>query len=298
MPLKKKIRVLVLGGSGMLGSAVFTRLCKEPKLEVFATVRSTSAKKYFKPGLAKQLITGVDVENNNSLAAVFRSHKPDVVINCIGIVKQLVDSHDALKSITINSLLPQQLSRLCHSIGAHLILMSTDCVFSGDKGNYKERDFPDCNDLYGRSKLLGEIADSNHVLTIRTSIIGHELNSQNGLLEWFLNQEGQVNGFKNAIFSGLPTNELANIICKIILENKKLSGLFHVSSKAINKYDLLKLIAQVYGKKIYIKPMLRPQINRSLNSAAFSKKTGYKSKSWPTLITQMQAEHRDGLLSK
>ena len=290
MPLKRKIRVLVLGGTGMLGSAVLIRLSKESKLEVFATARNTSAKKYFSPDLAKRLILGIDVENDESLEAVFRSNKPDVVINCIGIVKQLADSHDALKSISINSLLPQRLSLLCHSNGARLILMSTDCVFSGNKGNYKEADFPDCNDLYGRSKLLGEIADSNHVLTIRTSIIGHELNSRNGLLEWLLSQEGEVHGFKNAIFSGLPTNELANVICQIILKNKKLSGLFHVASKAINKYNLLKLIAQAYGKNIHIKPRLRPQINRSLNGAAFSKKTGYKSKSWPTLIAQMHTD--------
>jgi dTDP-4-dehydrorhamnose reductase len=291
MAIKNKIRVLILGGSGMLGSAVFKRLSKEPQLEVYASARNSVAKKAFNPSLAKRIITGIDVENTDSLVTALSALRPAVVINCIGIVKQLEDSHDTLKSIPINALLPHRLANLCSAIGSRLILMSTDCVFSGNKGNYKESDFPDGDDLYGRSKLLGEIANASHVLTLRTSIIGHEINSSNGLLEWFLAQDSEVKGFKNAIFSGLPTTELANVICKIILREKTLSGLFHISTNPISKYDLLSLIAQVYRKKVVIRPVLQPRINRSLNCTQFSKKTGYKTKPWLKLIEEMRAEY-------
>ena len=298
MAIKNKIRVLILGGSGMLGHAVFRHLSQDPKLEVYATIRNPLAKKDFSAAQHKHILIGVDVENTRSLSATIKRIKPAVVINCIGIVKQLEDSHDALKSIPINALLPHQLANICQMTGARLILISTDCVFSGRKGNYTELDFADCEDLYGRSKLLGEIANSPHVLTIRTSIIGHEIASKNGLLEWFLSQKGEVSGFKNAIFSGLTTTELARILKDIILHEKNLFGLFHVSTKPISKYDLLQLIAKIYQKNIKIKPRSEPKINRSLSSRVFSKKTGYKTKSWPVLIQEMLTEFTNSALKK
>ena len=212
--------------------------------------------------------------------------RPDVVVNCVGLVKQLADANDPLQAVPINTLLPHRLAALCLATGARLVHISTDCVFSGAKGNYLETDFPDAYDLYGRSKLLGEV-DYPHAITLRTSIIGHELSGHRSLVNWFLAQQGAVKGFTRAIFSGLPTVELATVVRDFVLPLKELHGLYHVSAKAINKFDLLQLLAKAYGKNIEIIPSANLVIDRSLNSSRFKDATGYLSGEWSTLVQRM-----------
>ncbi|MCC8467248.1 MAG: SDR family oxidoreductase, partial [Rickettsia endosymbiont of Eriopis connexa] len=240
------MKILILGVTGMLGNSMFRFLSQDSKFDVYATARNNSARSYFSKDLSDKLITNVDVENHDSLVEVFNKTKPDAVINCIGLVKQLADANDPLKALPINSLLPHRLANLCKLANSRLIHISTDCVFSGKKGNYKESDFSDCYDLYGRSKFLGEV-DYPHAITLRTSIIGHELAGNRSLINWFLSAEGQVKGFEKAIYSGFPTVELARIIRDFVLPNKELHGIYHVASKPINKLELLKLVAEIYN---------------------------------------------------
>ena len=291
--MKSKNTILILGVTGMLGNTLFKSLSQDPGLHVYGTVRQKTAKTLFSKALAKQILTNVDVEDDHSLMASFQNVKPDVIINCIGLIKQISAANDTLQAIPINTLLPHRLAYLCKQINARLILMSTDCVFSGKKGNYKESDRPDCTDLYGQSKLLGEIFDQEHVLTIRTSIIGHELRGGHSLVNWFLRQKGSVVGYTQAIYSGLPTIELARIIRELILPKSKLSGLYQIASNPISKFDLLNLIAKTYQKKISITKANSPKINRSLSYAKFKKQTGYKPKAWEELVLEMHADYQN-----
>lgn len=280
------MKVMVLGVSGMLGNAVYRVLSANPGLNVFGTARSESARHYFSPALVEKLVFGVDVESQDSLIKAFGKIQPDIVVNCVGLVKQLADANDPLMAVPINTLLPHRLAALCLASGARLIHISTDCVFSGAKGGYVESDFPDAYDLYGRSKLLGEV-DYPHAITLRTSIIGKELSGHRSLVGWFLAQEGKVKGFTRAIFSGLPTMELARVINDYVLPHPELHGLYHVSAKPINKYDLLSLIADVYRKDIEINPSDELSIDRSLNSSRFQEATGYVAPEWSALIKSM-----------
>lgn len=280
------MRVLILGVTGMLGNAMFKTLSSEKLFNVFGTVRDASSIKHFPSELSASLISNTDADSHDSLIKAFLHAKPDVVINCIGLVKQLAVADDPLQAIPINTLLPNRLESLSELVGARFIHISTDCVFSGKKGNYLESDSPDAEDLYGRTKLLGEVSGRN-AITLRTSIIGHELTGNRSLVNWFLSQEGSVTGFRKAIFSGLPTNELARIVRDIVIPKNDLSGLYHVSSGAINKFNLLTLIAEVYGKEIKIIPSDEFVIDRSLNSQLFTKDFGYVAPEWPELIEQM-----------
>lgn len=282
------MNILIFGATGMLGHAVFRVLSNDKRLKVFGTIRSEASKSLFPTALAENLIPSIDIESDGCLKKAFEISQPDVVINCIGIIKQLSDAKDVLKTVPINTLLPHRLAALSKEFGSRLILVSTDCVFSGSKGNYLETDFPDCDDLYGRSKLLGEIVDNENVLTIRTSIIGHELRGGHSLINWFLNQSGSIQGYTKAIFSGLPTNELAEIIRDCIIRWPTLHGLYHISAKPINKYDLLSLIATAYDKNIQINKSETVQIDRSLSHQKFHQATGYQAKDWPMLIESMR----------
>jgi len=283
----KPVRVLVLGASGMLGNAMLQLFFQSPGYHAFGSVRSSSGLRLLPNELHTNIINGVDVENFDSLTYLFSSVKPDVVINCIGLVKQLAEADDPLAAIPINSLLPHRLARLCEVAGARFVHMSTDCVFSGAKGMYTEADISDAYDLYGRSKFLGEV-DYPNAITLRTSIIGHELGGSRSLVGWFLARQGSTKGFNRAIFSGLPTVEMARIIRDYVIPHPELHGLYHVSAEPINKYDLLQLIAQVYEKDIEIIPDDRLAIDRSLNSDRFKLATGYNSPDWPALINFMR----------
>jgi len=282
------MKILVFGASGMLGSAVINVLSEKDELDVYGTVRSENVKKYFSPVISKKLLVGYDVQNHDHLVEVFDKVFPDIVINCISLNKKLLTQSDPLLMIPIYSLLPHQMSKLCIKIGARLIHISTDGVFSGLKGGYKESDLSDASDLYGATKYLGEVHDS-HTITLRTSIIGHELNSHNGLLSWFLNQKNYCKCFSNAIFSGLPTVVLAQIIRDIILPNPNLYGVYHVSAAPISKCNLLRLIAKIYDKQIAIEPDGQVEIDRSLDSERFRLATGYNAPNWSQLINTMHA---------
>lgn len=282
-------KILVLGASGMLGNAVLRFLAQISDYEVHGTLRSESLLTRLQ-SLAPmaRFSVGVDVDNLDSLIRLFATVKPTLVINCVGIVKQLEEANDPLVALPVNALLPHRLARLAQVAGARLIHFSTDCVFSGNAGNYCESDAPDAQDLYGRSKLLGEVGYSN-AITLRTSIIGHELSGSRSLVDWFLSEQDEVNGFKKAIFSGLPTVEIARVIKDHVIPNPQLHGVYHLSGDPINKFDLLSLVAQVYEKKIKIIPTDCYSINRSLNSDRFRLATGFKPSPWPELVKRMQA---------
>lgn len=280
------MRVMVLGVTGMLGNAMFRLLSISSGLVVFGTARSENSRRHFLSGWQSQIITGIDVENHDSLVRAFSIVRPDVVINCVGLVKQLADANDPLQAVPINTLLPHRLAALCQATAARLIHISTDCVFSGAEGDYSETDSPNPGDLYGRSKLLGEV-DCPHAITIRTSIIGHELTGNKSLINWFLAQNEPVNGFVRAIYSGLPTVELATVVRDWILPRSDLHGIYHVASDPINKLDLLKLVAKEYGKNIEIIPSESVVIDRSLNANRFKEATGYMPPEWPILVQRM-----------
>lgn len=282
------MKILVLGASGMLGNAMMRVLSENQGIQVYGTMRSGSMKRYFREDIAERLICGVDVEQQDSLMQAFVHARPDVVINCVGLIKQLSEANDPLLAVPINTLLPHRLARLCDLSGARLIHMSTDCVFSGKKGNYLESDVPDAEDLYGRTKLLGEV-DYPHAITLRTSIIGHELQSSHGLVDWFLSQQGKCKGYTRAIFSGMPTVVLARIVRDVVIPHLELHGVYHVAAAPISKYDLLSLVARVYGKEIEIEPDDELVIDRSLDASRFKDATGYAAPEWNEMIGLMHA---------
>jgi dTDP-4-dehydrorhamnose reductase len=281
------MKIMVLGVTGMLGNAMFRVLGDAAGHNVVGTARSVTAQQFFPAATREQILTGVDVENHDALVKLFATIRPDVVVNCVGLVKQLAEAKDPLAALPINALLPHRLALLCQATAARLIHISTDCVFSGAKGGYSESDFPDADDLYGRSKLLGEV-DYPHAITLRTSIIGHELAGQRSLVNWFLAQQGAVQGFTRAIFSGLPTVTLACLVRDVVLPRPALRGLYHVAAQPIDKYALLQLIAETYGKTITIKPSDALVMDRSLNATRFHQATGYTPAAWPQLIQQMR----------
>jgi dTDP-4-dehydrorhamnose reductase len=282
------VKILVLGATGMLGHTVYKFFHENKVFETWGTLRNRSSLQYFPNEMHKQLISNIDVLSNDELTNVFVTVRPDLVINCIGLIKQLSTANDPLAVLPINSMFPHQLAKLCALANARLIHISTDCVFSGQKkGEYVESDLSDAEDLYGKSKFIGEVNDLSHVVTLRTSIIGHELNSDYALVDWFLSQQGKVNGYVNAIYSGLPTIELAQVIQDFVIPNKELTGLYHVATKSINKFNLLQLIAEVYNKQIVIEPNESVNINRSLCAKRFETRTGYIAPEWPILIEKM-----------
>jgi dTDP-4-dehydrorhamnose reductase len=282
-------KVLVLGATGMLGNAMLRVFAASPGFRAVGSARSAGAARLLPEAVRAHVRCGVDVENPDALAQLVDRVRPQVVINCVGLIKQLAEAEDPLAALPINALLPHRLSRLCSLVGARLVHISTDCVFSGAHGNYTEADPPDAQDLYGRSKLLGEVVGDAHAITLRTSIIGHELNSEHGLVAWFLAQGGTVRGYAKAVFSGLPTVELGAIVRDHVLPNPSLSGLYHVSAAPIDKLALLRLVAAQYGRATEIVPDERVVIDRSLDSTRFCAATGYAPPDWPELVRRMHA---------
>ena len=283
------MRVLVLGGEGMLGHKVFQVLSE--RFETLATFRSFNGLWARYPMYAKvgrsRTIGGVDAMDFDTVVRAFAQVKPDVAINCIGIVKQLKEAKDPLITINLNSLFPHRLAELCAATGTRMLHMSTDCVFSGRKGNYTEDDIPDPEDLYGRTKLLGEV-NRERCLTIRTSIFGRDFVKQGALLEWFLsNRGGRVRGYINAIYTGFPTQVLARIMGDLIADCPDLSGLYHVSSEPLSKYELLVKIRNATGLNIEIEPYEDFYCDRSLDSSRFRAETGYPIPDWDEMIAEL-----------
>jgi dTDP-4-dehydrorhamnose reductase len=280
------MRVLVLGANGMLGNAMLRLMSEQDDWAVYGTLRAP------KPALQAlapkaQLLHGIHADHPDSLLSALTQSRPQVVINCVGLVKQLANAQDPLDAIPINALLPHRLARMCELVQARLVHVSTDCVFSGEQGNYMESDMADAQDVYGRSKLLGEV-DYPHAMTLRTSIIGHELSSAHGLVEWFLAQRSSVKGYTQAIFSGLPTCELAKVVRDWVIPNTGLRGLYHLAAAPISKHDLLQIVNREYGKGLQITPDDTVKIDRSLNASRFKAATAYVAPAWPDLVAQMR----------
>jgi dTDP-4-dehydrorhamnose reductase len=273
-------RALVLGATGMLGH-VLRREC-ERRMETFATVRSESND--------RNVIGGVRAENPDSVARAIEDTAPEVLVNCIGVVKQSPAAADAVSLITANSLLPHRLAAECHTRGVRLLHVSTDCVFSGRRGNYAEDDLPGPTDLYGRSKLTGEVSGPGTV-TVRASMIGRELRTQNGLLEWLLAQPpgGSVRGFANAVFSGPTAPELARAIIRVAADEPELEGTFHIAAEPISKYDLLIKLRDAFGLELEIERSSEPVIDRSLDSERFRAATGWDPPSWDRMVAELAA---------
>jgi dTDP-4-dehydrorhamnose reductase len=282
-------KVLVLGATGMLGHKLYQKLGEV--FEVIGTIRGDYQDiehyGFYRP---EQIVPCVNALQIETVARAINKVKPDVVVNCIGVVKSLVDETGSVETMQLNALLPHQLYELCLGKPIRLIHISTDCVFSGKKGNYSEDDPSDAEDEYGQTKFLGEIADGD-TLTLRTSIIGPELEGSNGLLEWFIdNRNGKVRGYTNAIFSGFPTLHMAGIIGDIIKNHRDLTGLYHVASEPISKYDLLALINQALSLNIVIDKSPEVRIDRSLDGARFRADTGFEPLPWDKMIADLAAD--------
>jgi dTDP-4-dehydrorhamnose reductase len=280
------MKILILGGGGMLGHRLWHELHRD--FEVWVTLRKP-VEQYARHGLFQtpRTIPGMDVTHADHLLEVFRKVRPEAVVNCVGIIKQLGASKDPVASLTINSLLPHRLSRLCEFTGSRLVHVSTDCVFSGDSGNYKESDVSDAVDLYGRTKYLGEVTDP-HCVTLRTSIVGREIETRLGLIEWFLSQRGQViRGFNRAVFSGLTTPEFARVIRRVITRERELLGVWQVSSQAISKHDLLVMASRWFGWDGAIVPDDSVICDRSLDSTLFRGRTGYQPPGWEEMLGEL-----------
>ncbi|WP_404970339.1 dTDP-4-dehydrorhamnose reductase family protein [Vibrio campbellii] len=284
------MKVLVIGATGMLGYSIFSNLSELSNLDVYGTVRSVNGVEHFFPSTDK-LIPNVDVKDFATLEKAVLDTKPDVVINCIGLIKQHDVSKQHVEAIEINALLPHKIAQLCDSIQARLVHFSTDCVFDGKTGSYLESDLPTATDLYGKSKCLGEVDYGKHV-TLRTSIIGHELKSSVSLIDWFLSQEGSVKGFSKAVFSGLPTVYVAKVLADYVLPNPSLSGLYQLSVDPIDKFSLISKVADVYSKKIEIEKFEDFVMDRSLNSTKFREETGFVAPSWDELVAIMHTDYR------
>jgi dTDP-4-dehydrorhamnose reductase len=284
--------IVVLGGAGMLGHKLFQVLRGR-----FPGTIATTRENVHAPGLAgvtllsgSDVLTGVDVIDFDALGTRLERLAPNVIVNCVGVIKQRDEAKSPIPSITLNALFPHRLAEAAASWGGRVIHFSTDCVFSGRRGNYREEDFSDADDLYGKSKCLGEVATQN-AITLRTSIIGRELTEHRSLLDWFLSQKGKkVRGFRKVIYSGITTNEMANVVGLVIRSFPTLSGLFQVVSEPISKYDLLLLIREAYGLEIEIEPDDREVSDRSMCGEKFHEATGWRSPPWPDMVRALAAD--------
>ncbi|MGB7070954.1 MAG: SDR family oxidoreductase [Pyrinomonadaceae bacterium] len=282
-------RILIFGGKGMLGHKLVQAL--NPYFDVWTTVRDEisvlAPLAIFDPLRA---IGGVNATDLKSIKDTITMVNPDVVINAVGVIKQLPTASDTIATLEVNSIFPHRLAELSTSYGFRLICISTDCVFDGRSGNYTEDDVSNAEDLYGKSKNLGEISQDN-CLTIRTSIIGREIGTSHSLVDWFLSNTGKsVRGYVNAIYSGFPTVVFADIIADLIGNWPDLHGLYHVSSNPINKFELLTLLNDRYNAGVEISPFEDFHINRSLDSTKFRIATGFEPESWDAMIRRMAAD--------
>jgi dTDP-4-dehydrorhamnose reductase len=286
------MRILILGGDGMLGHQCLRHL--RQKHEVYVTLHQPldayAAFGLFDP---ERTFDGVDVRSCERLIEVMAKARPQAVINGVGIVKQRGSAKEAAPSIEMNAMLPHRLAVLCRSAGARLLQISTDCVFSGRKGRYTEQDPSDAEDLYGKTKFLGEVHDA-HGLTLRTSYIGLELDRQQGLVEWFLAQRGRTRGFRRAIYSGVTTSELSRLIERIFTSHPELSGLWHVASAPIDKHDLLSRLSARLGRTdVSIAPDDTFVCDRSLCADALERAIGYRPPSWDDMLAELADQIRE-----
>lgn len=283
------MKILVLGATGMLGSAVYTVLARSSGYSVYGSIRSADSLSFFGTDIQAGLISITNLEDVTELQRLLDHCAPDVVINCLSVNKPF--PNDPIKMISIFALLPKHLSLLCSIRGIRLLQISTDGVFSGSRGNYSETDTPDSKDIYGIAKFLGE-PEGVQVVTLRTSIIGPELRGSTGLLEWFLSQKDRCFAYPNVVFSALPTNVLAEIIRDKVLSRSTMSGVYNIASLPTSKLDLLEIIKSRYEKRIELVPDTKFVSDRSLDTSLFSKATGYQAPSWGDLVESMYRYHQ------
>lgn len=287
LQVNKNMRILVLGSGGMIGSAMFRVLGTYHEYKVWGSIRNKNCIEMFSINEIKNIIFVEDLLKTYNINKILNEIKPQIVINCVGLTKHQPGSNDPRISLPINALFPHELADLCSLIGARVIHISTDCVFSGLDGPYSEEAQLDAMDMYGKSKYLGELNREN-TITLRTSTVGHEFITKHGLLEWFLSQKKICKGYANAVFSGLTNIEFAKVVAEYVIPKEDMTGIYHVGGEKINKFDLLKLFAAVYEKNIDITRDDSFVINRSLISDKFKNLTGYKVSKWEDMVKDMR----------
>ena len=289
-------RVLILGVTGMLGHTLMRELSRDESIHVQGTARSTKAlEKTFPNDLLSRVTSGINATDMNLVEGVLDRVQPDIVVNCIGVIKQDPSVEDVTRTMALNAQFPHLLAGACAERGTRMIHISTDCVFSGNRGRYTESNSPDPVDLYGRSKLLGEVSNAP-ALTLRTSFIGHELGSNKSLLDWFLSQSDVVNGFTMAFYSGVTAIEFSHMLTSVVFPRDDLTGLYHVASTSISKFDLLSAIADEYGWSGKLVPFSDFECDRSMLADSFFSATGYRPPEWPEMISQMHGARSQSCL--
>ena len=281
------MKILVLGGNGMIGHQLYKswRDNHDVRVTLRKSLNEYEAYKVFRKN---DVFENIEIKNIYLIENIINEFSPDVVVNAIGITKQNIEN-DYLITKKINSEFPHLLGELCNNKSIRLIHLSTDCVFSGKRGNYKINDIKDADDTYGISKAKGELELPN-VLTIRKSTIGFELENKHGLLEWFLKQTGTVNGYTNAIFTGMTTRELAKKLLYIIECQKNLTGIWHLTGEKIDKYSLLKKIKKIFKlKNVNVIPFPKFRCDRSLNGEEITKAFSYKTPQWDDMLEELYA---------
>ena len=281
------MRILILGGTGMLGHQLFKHLSSR-FTDTYATIRQSysSYKLLDKQFDNARIIECVDVTDLPVLTGIMKCVRADVILNCIGVTKRRKEANEAIHAITLNAMLPHMLAEWGRNNAAKVINFSTDCVFDGKVGNYVDDSATNATDLYGKTKAIGEIHGEN-ALTLRSSFIGKELDGGTELFEWFLAQTGTVKGFKNAIYSGLTTLELSRVIEKILVQHPGASGIYNVSSDPISKYELLVLIRDKLHLNIEVLPDENMICDRSLNSSKFRQEFNYVPPGWQAMIDEL-----------
>jgi dTDP-4-dehydrorhamnose reductase len=282
------MRLVVLGGDGMLGHEMVRRWSADH--EVHTTVRGEGFARPYPGSERARLHARVDVRDFPSVSSLLERVRPDAVVNAVGVVKQRREGQEALPCIEINSLFPHRLAGACRDLGCRLVHVSTDCVFSGDRGNYTEEDPCDVHDIYGLTKYLGEVHGPG-CLTLRTSIVGLETHHKTGLIEWFLAQRGTIRGYRGAVYTGITTATMADAVEHLLRDHPDLDGLWHLPSEPITKFDLLKRLARMIGKEdVTIEPDDEFRCDRSLSGAALRARTGYAPPSWDSMLESLGRE--------
>ena len=288
---RQRMKVLVIGGDGMLGHELLAGLSASH--EVAVTLRRDLAA-YAHHGMftPANAFAGVDVRDAGRVLEVVADYQPQAIVNAAGIVKQRADAQRSIPSIEVNSLFPHRLAVIARAAGARLVHISTDCVFSGDRGGYRETDPPDPIDLYGRSKVLGEV-DEEGCITLRTSMIGLELANRLSLVEWALAQQGQISGYRHVLYSGLTTMELTRAIDEILVRHSGIHGIWHLASEPISKYDLLDGLFRRIGRDGDVRPEDGVVSNRTMSGEAFEKATGFRVMSWDDMLDELVKRIRE-----
>jgi dTDP-4-dehydrorhamnose reductase len=284
------MRILILGGTGLLGHKMWQRLSARLG-DVYVTLRK-SKKLYEKCGLfrSSKAIDQVELNDFSRLKNVLDDIKPAIVINCAGVTLRNPEATDTISSITMNALLPHKVLAWCKENGAKAIHFSTVCVFDGKDGHYDENSPPNARDIYGRTKSLGDLIDPQ-ALTIRSSFIGRELQAGTELMEWFLSQRGKkIKGFRRAIFTGVTTSVMADIVADIIERFPDMSGLYHLSSEVISKHDLLGLLRDACKVDVEIEPDDAYECRRDLDDRKLRQAIGFRCPSWKQMAEDLAGE--------